>query len=221
MNSQSPLIRVLIVEDHVFVRESLRQYLSAQPDIDVVADTEFGEEAIRIVEEQAPNVVLLDLVLERSQLSGLDVLQRIRELSPITRVVVLSAYSSDELAFPALQHGAIGYILKNSSAHEVIDAVRDASTGYYHLDPMLATKIVGHLLAQSSRTEPPELGQLTPREREVLTFMLKNKSNSEIGKELAISVATVKTHVSNILHKLELRDRRDLELWWKQQTDAE
>lgn len=122
-------IRVLVVEDMTFVRESLCQLLSAQPDIEVIASTEFGEEAIQIVQEQVPNVVLLDMVLESSRINGLEVLTHILTNSPTTHVVVLSAHSDEHIAFPALQLGAIGYLLKNAHPREVIEAVRDAVRG--------------------------------------------------------------------------------------------
>lgn len=210
--------RVLIVEDMTFVRESLCQLLSAQPDLEVIADTEFGEEAIRLVDEQAPHVVLLDLVLESSRINGLDVLKHILANSPATHVVVLSAYSDEHIAFPALQSGAIGYLLKNAHPREVVEAVRDAALGQYHLSPLLAKKIVTHLIAQRDPDQPPEaIKGLTPREREILALLLKNKSNAEIGAQLNVAVTTVKTHVSNILSKLGLRNRGDVGLWWAQQ----
>lgn len=211
-------IRVLIVEDMTFVRESLHQLLSAQPDLDVIADTEFGEEAIRIVQEQAPNVVLLDMVLESSSINGLDVLKHILANSPTTHVVVLSAFSDENIAFPALQLGASGYLLKNAHPREIIEAVRDAVLGQYHLSPQIVKKIVTHLLERRDPNEPPEaLRDLTPREREIMELLLKNKSNAEIAEALVIAVTTVKTHVSNILHKLGLQNRGDLGLWWAQQ----
>jgi two-component system, NarL family, response regulator LiaR len=211
-------IRVLIVEDMTFVRESLRQLLAAQPDLEVIADTEFGEEAIQIVQEQVPNVVLLDLVLESSRINGLDVLKHILANSPTTHVVVLSAHSDESIAFPALQLGAIGYLLKNAHPREIVEAVRDAVLGQYHLSPLLVKKIVTHLIEQRDPNELPEaIKELTPREREILALLLKNKGNADIGAQLTIEVTTVKTHVSNILHKLGLRNRGDLGLWWAQQ----
>ncbi len=211
-------IRVLIVEDMAFVRESLCQLLAAQPDLEVIASTEFGEEAIQIVQEQVPNVVLLDMVLESSRINGLDVLKHILTNSPTTHVVVLSAYSDENIAFPALQLGAVGYLLKNAHPREIVEAVRDAVLGQYHLSPLLAKKIVTHLIERRDPDGPPEaLKNLTPREREILALLLKNKSNAEIAGALTVAVTTVKTHVSNILHKLDLRNRGDLGLWWVQQ----
>jgi DNA-binding NarL/FixJ family response regulator len=219
MSNDVARIRVLIVEDHGFVRESLRQYLTAQSDMEVIADTGLGDEAVRIVQEQAPNVVLLDLILDdQSSLTGLETLSQILASSPSTHVVVLSAFQDDELVFPALQSGAIGYILKRAYPHEVIEAVRDASTGHYHLDPVIARKLVTRLLdPKSNGEEPKELEKLTSRERDVLRLILQDKTNQEIGAALSVTVATVKTHVSNILRKLNLRSRYDLDDWWKQQ----
>jgi DNA-binding NarL/FixJ family response regulator len=218
MTNEPVRIRVLIVEDDGLVRESLRQYVIAQPDMEVCADTEFGDEAIQLAQEHAPNVVLLDMKLKYSKVSGLNVLRSVLATSPSTHIVVLSAYDDDDLVFPALQCGAIGYLLKRAYPHEVIEAVRDASTGHYHLDPFIAHKIVTRLLDQNGQgTEPSELKRLTPREREVLPRVLQDKSNQEIAAELFVSVATIKTHVSNILRKLDLRSRYELDDWWKHQ----
>jgi len=109
-------IRVLIVEDHAVVRKGLRRLLDDLPDVEVIADTEFGEEAVLLVKEHAPDVVLLDLHLETSQLDGLAALREIRQISPATRVVILTAYSDEQTVFPALQAGAIGYMLKDRHA---------------------------------------------------------------------------------------------------------
>ena len=221
MSNDLARIRVLIIEDDAFVRDSLRQYVAAQPDMEVIADTEHGDEAIRIVQDQAPNVVLLDMRLKYSQISGLDVLRHILVSSPNTHIVVLSAYDDEDLVFPALQCGAIGYLLKRAYPHEVIEAVRDASTGHYHLDPFIAHKIVARLIAQNGHgNEPKELARLTPREREVMELLLQDKSNQEIAAALFITVATVKTHVSNILSKLGLRSRYELDDWWRQQQSG-
>ncbi len=204
-------IRVLIVEDHAVVRKGLRRLLDDLPDFEVIADTEFGEEAVLLVKEHAPDVVLLDLYLNTSQISGLDVLKQIRQISPATRVVILTAYSDEQTVFPALQAGAIGYMLKTAMPEEVIEAVRDAALGRHHLDPIIVKKLVELVPANRPTVDHPSIESLlTPREQEILPLLTRGLSNQEIADQLVISRATVKTHVSNILQKLEVPDRTRL-----------
>lgn len=211
MTDEKATIRVLIVEDHTYVCEGLHDSLAGQDDMIVVGATGRGDEAIQILQEKAPNVVLLDLQLDKSPLTGLQVLERIRTLSPATHIVALTAHFEDEYIFPAYRNGAIGYILKDASRRKVIEAVRDAATGDYHLDPVVASRIVEYMLKQNGAPPAPEPADtLTAREREVLALLRQNKSNQEIARTLNITIATVKTHVSNILHKLKLRSRHEL-----------
>jgi NarL family two-component system response regulator LiaR len=204
-------IRVLIVEDHAVVRKGLRRLLDDMPDVEVIADTEFGEEAVLLVKEHAPDVVLLDLYLNTSQISGLGALKEIRQISPATRVVILTAYSDEQTVFPALQAGAIGYMLKTAMPEEVIEAVRDAALGRHHLDPIIVKKLVELVPANRPTVDQPSIESLlTPREQEILPLLTRGLSNQEIADQLVISRATVKTHVSNILQKLEVPDRTRL-----------
>ncbi len=180
----------------------------------MVGDTGEGSEAIQIIQEQVPHVVLLDLVLYGSQVTGLDVLKWITSMVPTTQVVVLSAYSEDGLVFPAIRAGAIGYVLKNALPSEVVEAVRDAATGRYHMDAAITKKIIDRLRAEEDSDDRKKLDALlTAREKEVLPLLVKGMSNQEIANQLGIARTTAKTHVSNILHKLQLKSRESVALW--------
>ena len=208
------VIRVLIVEDHPVVREGLQRMLARQSDIQVLAETEYGDEAVRLVAELAPDVVVLDLVLDNSLYDGLETLRQIREISPSTHVLVLSAYADDEYIFPALTLGAVGYMLKRGASDEVVDAVRAAAKGYYHLHPLIIQKLLARLQAdpddKPALPEPvPEQDRLTEREQEILPLLTQGLTNLEIAQKLKIARPTVKTHVSNILRKLDVSSRRE------------
>jgi DNA-binding NarL/FixJ family response regulator len=212
MNDVSSKIRVLIIEDHTVVRKGLQRLLQDLPDIEVIGDTEFGEEGVQIVQEQAPDVVLLDLRLETSQITGMETLAKIVASSPSTHVVVLTVVSDEAAVVPAIRAGAIGYMTKNSSPAQVIEAIRDAAHGRYHLDPLITQKIVEHLQGEARLAGDSSVEPLTPREQELLPLISKGMTNQEIAKQLVISPATVKTHVSNILRKLKVSNRTKIPL---------
>lgn len=212
MNDASSKIRVLIIEDKTIVRKGLQRLLQDLPDIEVIGDTEFGEEGVRIVQEQAPDVVLLDLKLDTSQITGMEALAKIVASSPSTHVVVLTVFSDEAVVVPAICGGAIGYMTKNSSPDQVIEAIRDAAHGRYHLDPLITQKIVEHLQGEARLAGESSVEPLTPREQELLPLISKGMTNQEIAKQLVISPATVKTHVSNILRKLKVSNRTKIPL---------
>jgi NarL family two-component system response regulator LiaR len=205
MNGESR-IRIILVEDHNVVRQSLKKLLSEAADIEVVADTESGEDAIHLVEEYAPDVVLLDLILETGQVDGLDVLQRIVTTSPSTRVLVLSMYTDEHLVLSAIRGGAIGFLTKRGEPDEVFEAIRDAARGRHHMDPIILQKLIEHF-RDDGTWDAQALDHLTPRERDLLPLIARGLTNAEIARHLMISPATVKTHVSNMLHKLGLPSR--------------
>jgi NarL family two-component system response regulator LiaR len=195
-------IRVVIADDHRVVRDGLRYLLSQEPDIDVVGEAGDGRQAVSVAAATSPTVVLLDLYMP--ELDGHGVLAALRDTPQPPAVVVLTSATDDEHLVRALRGGATSYLLKTASAEHVVKAIRDAADGTATLSPDLLTR-----LTQALRRPPPPdpLQPLSPREREVLRLIARGRSNRQISRELAIGEQTVKTHVSNILTKLDLQDR--------------
>ena len=197
-------ITVMIVDDHDMVRQGAAGYLSAQPDIAVVAQAESGEGAVRLAQEHVPDVVLMDLVMPG--MDGVEATRRIKELSPRTQVIVLTSYHQDEYIFPAIQAGAISYLLKDVKATELVVAIRRAARGEATLHPRVAARLVQEFHTGDTSGASP-FTVLTERELEVLKLVARGHANQTIAEELVISLGTVKGHVSNILGKLHLADR--------------
>jgi two-component system, NarL family, response regulator LiaR len=196
----SEKITVLIVDDHPIVRQGLRQLLEVQDDLEVVAEAEDGQSAIESIADMLPDVVLMDLVMPG--INGVDATRKIREISPHTQVVVLTSHHEDALVFPAIKAGALSYLLKSSLPEEVIDAVRAAARHEARLHPRIAKRLM-----QEVSGDAPSLDSLTPRELEVLQLIAQGQDNRQIAASLVVSEKTVKTHVSNLLSKLQMADR--------------
>jgi len=197
-------VRVMIVDDHEMVRQGAAGYLEAQPDIAVVAQAESGQQAVALVQEHVPDVVLMDLVMPG--IDGVEATRRIKDLSPRTHIIVLTSFHQDEFIFPALQAGAISYLLKDVKAAELVEAIHRAARGEATLHPRVAARLVKEFQSEDLTTASP-YAVLTDREMEVLGLIAKGHNNSMISEELVISLGTVKGHVSNILGKLHLADR--------------
>lgn len=195
-------IRVVIADDHRVVRDGLRYLLSEEPDVEVVGEAEDGSQALRVAADTSPDVLLLDLYMPK--LDGHDVLATLRDTAHPPAVVVLTSATDDEHLIRAVQAGATSYLLKTAAAEEVVAAVRGAATGGASLSPDVMTRLA---LALRRPAPPDPLAPLSPREREVLDLVAHGHSNRQIAAELIISEQTVKTHVSNILTKLDLQDR--------------
>jgi NarL family two-component system response regulator LiaR len=194
----------MIVDDHEMVRKGAKGYLEAQPEIAVVAEAESGEEAVRLAREYVPDVVLMDLVMPG--MDGVEATRKVKDISPRTQIIILTSFHEDEHIFPALQAGAISYLLKDVKAGELVEAIRRAAKGEATLHPRVAAR----LIKQFSQGEPDRnnlFAELTDREVEVLTLIAKGFTNQKIADDLVISIGTVKGHVSNILSKLHLADR--------------
>ena len=186
------------------VRDGAKGYLEVQAEIVVVAEAESGEEAVRLANEFVPDVVLMDLVMPG--MDGVEATRKVKDISPRTQIIILTSYHEDEHIFPALQAGAISYLLKDVKASELVEAIRRAAKGEATLHPRVAARLV----KQFSHGEPQNANvftELTERELEVLTLIARGFTNQKIATELVISIGTVKGHVSNILSKLHLADR--------------
>jgi NarL family two-component system response regulator LiaR len=207
-------IRVGLIDDHAVVRQGVRAFLAAQPDLLVVGEAGSGEEALELVTAQVPDVVLLDLVMPG--MDGVETLRRLKQSSPHTQVVVLTSYLQDELIFPAIRAGARSYLLKDSGAEEIAEAVRKAARGEAVLHPQVAARLMQEIQGGRHITLNPYL-ELSEREREVLRLIAEGLSNQQIAEQLVISEGTVKSHVSNLLSKLHLADRTQAAIFaWRE-----
>ena len=200
-------IRVLLVDDEAMVRVGLRMVLSAEPDVDVVGEAGDGEEAEQMTLELEPDVVLMDVRMPR--VDGLEGARRVMAARPETKVVVLTTFGEDEYVEAALRAGVSGFLLKVSPPEQLIQAVRTVAAGGGLLDPAVTVTVIESFARAPSARVPRStaLDALTERERDVLARLAHGRSNAEIAAELFLGEATVKTHVSNVLHKLGLRDR--------------
>jgi NarL family two-component system response regulator LiaR len=202
-------IRVLIVDDHVFVRKGIQALLATEGDIQVVGEAEDGQQALERITEVEPDVILLDILMPR--LNGIEVTRKVVEENPSARILVLTSFAADDKVFPAIKAGALGYLLKDSKPEELIRAIRQVYAGESSLSPVIARKVLKEISgpSDSKLTEDP----LTEREVEVLRHIAKGESNKEIAETLVLSEATVRTHVSNILGKLHLASRTQAALY--------
>lgn len=200
-------ISVLVVDDHPVVREGLSAFLSVQPDMELVGEARDGAEAVARARDLLPDVVLIDVVMP--SMDGIEATRRIREMSPSTKVIVLTSFDDDDKVVAAVRAGAAGYLLKEAGAQEVANAIRTVHRGEALLHPGIAAKLMQEVFAGRDR----EAGSLTDRELDVLRLIARGRANKEIASELVISEKTVKTHVSNILAKLHLADRTQAALY--------
>lgn len=207
-------ITVLIVDDHALVRQGVRAFLEAQPDLQIVGEAASGEEALGLVREYIPDVVLMDLVMPG--MDGVEATRQVKQVSPRTQVVVLTSYHEDEYIFPALRAGALSYTLKNIRSGELAEIIRKAAQGESVLHPRVATRVIQEV-REAKRSVPPAFADLTERELEVLHLLAEGHTNAEIAEQLVLSEKTVKGHVSNIFSKLHLQDRTQAAVFaWQQ-----
>lgn len=207
--SLTETIHVFIADDHAVVREGLRALISTEPGIEVVGEAADGGEAVVKVRSLQPDVILLDLVMPHK--SGIEAISEITRENPKARILVLTSFADDDKVFPAIKAGALGYLLKDSSPQELLQAIRDVYQGEPSLDPTVALKLIRELKRPTDLPSAAE--SLTEREMEVLSLVARGLTNQEIAKMLGISERTVRTHVGNILGKLHLANRTQAALY--------
>ncbi|MBD2728203.1 response regulator transcription factor [Nostoc sp. FACHB-892] len=208
------MIKVLLVDDQGLIRQGLRALLELEPDLEIVGEAENGEQAINLVIEFQPDVVLLDIRMPI--MDGVAATREIQKRFAKTKILVLTTFDDDEYVSAALQNGAMGYLLKDTPSEELAVAIRAVYKGYTQLGPGIVKKLLTQFsngTPNHSAPVPSSLGELTPREKEVLRLIATGASNREIAQELYISEGTVKNHVTNILNRLNLRDRTQAAIW--------
>ncbi|WP_121610066.1 response regulator transcription factor [Mesobacillus foraminis] len=196
------MIRVVFVDDHEMVRIGVSSYLSAQPDIEIVGEADNGRTGAELALKMRPDIILMDLVMK--EMDGIEATRRIIEEWPEAKIIVVTSFLDDEKVYPALEAGATSYMLKTSKASDIANAVRATYSG----QPVLEPEVTGKMMMKMRQKPTTDLHEeLTEREMEVLLLMTEGKTNQEIADDLFIALKTVKTHVSNILSKLQVQDR--------------
>jgi DNA-binding NarL/FixJ family response regulator len=206
MSEQVPAkMRVLIADDHPVVREGLAAMLSRESDIEVVGEAQNGKVAIEKARELKPDIVLMDLRMP--EVDGIEAIRRIKLENPRVKFIVLTTYDNDEYIFKGIEAGARAYLLKDAPRGELFKAIRAVNKGESLIEPAIAGKVLDRLAELSRQTQSPET--LSERELEVLTLIAKGASNKLIATSLNIGESTVKTHIQNIFHKLNVGDRTE------------
>ena len=198
-------IRVLVADDQSMVRAGFRMLLAGEEDIDVVAEASNGLEAVDKAARFHPAVILMDIRMP--ELDGLQATRRIMAADNGARILILTTFDLDEYVFEALKAGASGFVLKDDSPEQLIAAIRTVADGEALLSPAITKRVIEKFVRIAPPAPPKELEELSERERDVFRLLARGLSNGEIGEQLYISEATVKTHVTHILQKLDLRDR--------------
>jgi DNA-binding NarL/FixJ family response regulator len=200
-----PALRLLVADDQAVVRMGFTAMLDSQPDLSVVATAQDGEQAVRLAREYRPDVVLMDIRMP--VLDGIEATRRLSDAESAPRILVLTTFDLDDYVYDALRAGASGFLLKDATPEEILAAVRVVGAGEALLAPSVTRRLIAEFAARKQLTAPPALDRLTPREREVLLLIASGLTNAEIAGKLYLAEQTVKSHVSAVLLKLELRDR--------------
>jgi NarL family two-component system response regulator LiaR len=202
-------IRILIVDNHAVVREGLRSFIQIQSDMEVVGEAADGLEAVEKALELEPDVILMDIVMPR--LDGIGAIEQLGQADCPSRVLVITSFAEDDQIFPAIKAGALGYLLKDSSPQELVQAIRDVNRGEPSLAPTIALKLMNEINREQEL--PPTKDPLTERELDVLKLIAQGCSNREISEQLSLSERTVGKYTSNILDKLHLANRTQAALY--------
>lgn len=195
------MIRVAVVDDHEMVRKGIISYLITEPEIEIVGEANSGNGAVSLVLEKRPEVVLMDLLMENG--TGIDATKEILKEYPECKIIIITSFYDDEQVFPAIEAGAFSYMLKTATAEEVVKAIQKAVAGETVIEPKVANRMMKRFRPQERKPHD----ELTEREMEVLMCIGEGMTNQQISEELFIGIKTVKTHVSNILSKLDVTDR--------------
>lgn len=198
-------ISLMIADDHVLMRQGLKQLLELEEDIAVIAQSGDGEETVKKALEYNPDVILLDINMP--SMNGIEVLRRLKDLGTVSKIIMLTIHQDREYLFETMKIGADGYVLKDSDADSLIKAIRDVNMGKTYIQPSIASMLVEGLEEKDSNKELDKIRQLTKREYEVLSLIAEGLSNKDIADKLFISEKTVKNHVSSIFKKLDVNDR--------------
>lgn len=201
--------RIVIAEDHTILREGLRALLSSNPDLEIVGEARDGQEAVRSVEKAKPHMILMDLSMPR--MNGMDAIREIKKRCPETRILILTVHKTDEYIQAALEAGANGYVLKDSSHTELSLAIQNVLEGKYFISPEISGKIIGAYLQGKKPVKPTtSWDTLTQREKGILKLIAEGYKNKEVADFLCISVKTVEKHRANLMQKLDLHNISDL-----------
>jgi two-component system, NarL family, response regulator NreC len=199
---------IVLADDHHVVRQGLRVLLEGQPDFQLVGEAGDGLEAVQLTERLKPDVLIIDLMMP--SLNGLEATRQIGQRSSHTRVVILSMHANEAYVLEALRNGAAGYVLKDSSAADLVQAVREVVAGRRYLSAPLSERAIAAYIQKASDVALDPYEMLTNREREVLHLAAEGRTNAEIADQLSISPRTAETHRANLMHKLGLRTHTDL-----------
>lgn len=195
------MIKVVVVDDHEVVRKGIISYLLTEPDIEIIGEANSGRGAVTLVADKKPDVVLMDLLMEDG--TGIDATKEILAFNPCCKIIIVTSFYDDEQVFPAIEAGVFSYMLKTATADEIVQAIKKTAQGESVIEPKVANRMMNRLRVKEKKLHD----ELTDREMDVLICIGDGKTNQEISNELYIGVKTVKTHVSNILSKLNVTDR--------------